>query len=125
MARQDGSAPARDERGPPALELGLSLRNDSEARDLLAAERAYDQGNVAAAKERFDAILQEHPNSLEAAVGAAVAAWPEETVVHLRALAEQAPASGVVRLHLGLAQYAAGNDAAATAQWREALRAEP
>lgn len=126
MGRSDDSAPEqRADRGRPALELGLSLRDDAEARALVAAERAYDGGDVPAARERFAAILARNPDSLEAAVGAAVAAWPEGTVPQLQALAERAPASGLVRLHLGLALYATGNDMAATAQWREAFRADP
>jgi tetratricopeptide (TPR) repeat protein len=126
MGDSEESAPEqRAERGRPALELGLSIRDDAEARALRAAERAYDGGDVLAARERFAAILAENPDSLEAAVGAAVAAWPEGTVPQLRALAERAPTSGLVRLHLGLAFYSAGNDGAATAQWREAFRADP
>jgi tetratricopeptide (TPR) repeat protein len=126
MGGNDDPAPARTgERGPPALELGPSLRDDREARQLRAAERAYDGGDPAAAREQFEALLRENPASLEAAVGAAIAAWPDGTVAKLRALAERAPTSGLVRLHLGLAHYAGGNDAAATSQWREALRADP
>jgi tetratricopeptide (TPR) repeat protein len=126
MGRSDDSAPEqRADRGRPALELGLGIRGDAEAQALRAAERAYDRGDVPAARERFAALLGREPESLEAAVGAAVAAWPEGTVAQLEALAERAPQSGVVRLHLGLALYAAGNDAAATAQWREAFRTDP
>jgi tetratricopeptide (TPR) repeat protein len=126
MGGGDEPAPARRaERGPPALELGLSIRDDLEARRLRAAERAYDEGDAGTARQRFEAILAEHPDSLEASVGAAVAAWPEETVAKLRALAEGAPDSALVRLHLGLALYAGGEDAAASAQWREALRVDP
>jgi tetratricopeptide (TPR) repeat protein len=43
----------------------------------------------------------------------------------LRALADQHPDSALVRLHLGLALYANGDDTAAVAQWREAKRADP
>jgi predicted Zn-dependent protease len=126
MGRNDEPPTApRPERDRPVLVLGLALRDDREARDLRAAERAYDRGDAAGAAEQFDAILRRNPDSLEAAVGAAIVAWPEQTVVALRALAEREPASGLVRLHLGLALYAGGNDAAATAQWREALRSDP
>jgi tetratricopeptide (TPR) repeat protein len=117
--------PSSADRGRPPLELGISLRDDAEARQLLAAERSYDRGDIAAARERFDDVLHTDPESLEAAVGAAIAAWPDATLDRLNALANRAPRSALVRLHLGLALYAAGNDAAATAQWREALRAEP
>jgi tetratricopeptide (TPR) repeat protein len=126
MGGGDEPAPAQSmERGPPALELGLSIRDDAEARRLRAAESAYDEGDTATALQRFEAILAENADSLEAAVGAAVAAWPDETVAKLRTLAERAPDSALVRLHLGLALYAGGEDAPAIAQWREALRVDP
>jgi tetratricopeptide (TPR) repeat protein len=126
VGRGDDPAPAASaDRGPPALELSLTVRDDPEARELFAAERAYEEGNVGAARDRFEALLAKHPNSLEAAVGAAITAWPDGTLARLRGLADQSPTSALVRLHLGLALYAGGDDAAAAAQWREALRVDP
>jgi tetratricopeptide (TPR) repeat protein len=115
-------APSRQ---PPPLELGIVLRDDREARALRAAERAYDGGRRQAARERFDALLAADPGSLEAAVGAAVTAWPNGTVAKLRALAVRQPDSALVRLHLGLALYAAGREAPAATQWREAKKRDP
>jgi tetratricopeptide (TPR) repeat protein len=112
-------------RGAPGLELSVLLRNDSEAKELRAAERSYDRGDRAAARRQFDALLSADPESLEAAIGAAVSSWPEGTLAKLRALADQHPDSALVRLHLGLALYANGDDTAAVAQWREAKRADP
>lgn len=112
-------------RGPPALELSVVVRDDAEAKALRAAERTYDGGNRPAARRQFDALLSAHPDSVEAAVGAAVAAWPDGTLAKLRALASEHPDSALVRLHLGLALYAGGEDAEATAQWREAKRRDP
>jgi tetratricopeptide (TPR) repeat protein len=112
-------------RGAPGLELSVLLRNDSEAKELRAAERSYDRGDRAAARRQFDALLSADPESLEAAIGAAVSSWPEGTLAKLRALADQHPDSALVRLHLGLALYANGEDTAAVAQWREAKRADP
>jgi tetratricopeptide (TPR) repeat protein len=111
-------------RGAPGLELSVILRNDGEARGLRAAERSYDRGNGAAARRQFDALLSADPRSLEAAVGAAVSSWPDGTLAKLRALANDHPDSALVRLHLGLALYANGDDAAAVAQWREAKRVD-
>ena len=126
MGRDDEPEPARRaERGPPPLELGITLRNDAEARELRAAERVYDGGNAAAARERFEGILEDDPESLEAGVGEAIASWPNGTLSTLEALADEEPRSALIRLHLGLAYYAAGQDSAATAQWREALRTDP
>jgi tetratricopeptide (TPR) repeat protein len=126
VGREGGSEPTPSvDRGAPALELGITLRDDRQATQLRAAERSYDRGDVAGARQRFAAILAQHPDSLEAAVGVAIAAWPNGTLARLRSLAGREPESGLVRLHYGLALYAAGNDAAATAQWREGLRADP
>jgi tetratricopeptide (TPR) repeat protein len=77
------------------------------------------------ARERFESVLAADPRSLEAAVGAAIAAWPNGTVGMLAALAQEHPDSALVRLHLGLALYAAGRDTAAENDWREAKRRDP
>jgi tetratricopeptide (TPR) repeat protein len=127
MGRGDEKAPtARPERrGAPGLELSILLRNDQEARALRAAERSYDRGNRAAAKEQFDALLVADPDSVEAAVGAAVSGWPRQTLFRLRRLAEEHPKSALVHLHLGLALYASGDDPAAEREWQQALAVEP
>jgi tetratricopeptide (TPR) repeat protein len=127
IGRSEDTQPARElqRRGAPGLELSVLLRNDSEAKGLRAAERAYDGGRRAEARRQFQALLSADPRSLEAAVGAAVSSWPEGTLATLRALANEHPDSALVRLHLGLALYANGNDAAALAQWREAKRVDP
>jgi tetratricopeptide (TPR) repeat protein len=112
-------------RGPPPLELSVLVGNDAEARALRAAERTYDRGSRAGAKRQFDALAARYPSSVEAAVGRAIAAWPDHTLEKLRGLAGRYPDSALVRLHLGLALYASSQDKAATAQWREAKRREP
>jgi tetratricopeptide (TPR) repeat protein len=119
------SATQPKQRGVPGLELSVLLRNDAEARGLREAERAYDSGNRAAARAQFAALLEKDPDSLEAAVGAAVAGWPDTTLLRLRQLAAEHPGSALVHLHLGLALYAAGDDQEASAQWREARQVEP
>jgi tetratricopeptide (TPR) repeat protein len=119
------SATEPKQRGTPGLELSVLLRNDAEARGLRQAERAYDSGNRAAARAQFAALLDKDPKSLEAAVGAAVADWPDTTLPRLRQLVAEHPGSALVHLHLGLALYAAGDDREAAAQWRQALEVEP
>jgi tetratricopeptide (TPR) repeat protein len=124
----DESAPAaatEAERPAPPLELGLSFRSDEEAEGLREAEALVDDGDRAAALARFQEILAANPESVEAAVGAAVAAWPEGTRERLEALAAEQPGSGVVRLHLGLTLLAEGDEEGARREWREAERAEP
>ena len=119
--RGDGSP----ERKPPVLELSVLVGDDSESQALRAAERAYDGGRVEAARAQFETILRSDPASVEAAVGAAIASWPDGTLDELRRLAGVHPGSALVHLHLGLALYAAGEQAEATAEWRRAAQVEP
>lgn len=127
QAEDDSAAPTTtsEERRPPPLELGLTVRDDAEARALRDAEALLDDGDREAARARFDELLAENPDSVEAAVGAAIAAWPNGTVERLQELAAAEPDSGVVRLHLGLALLSGGDREAAARQWEEAERRDP
>jgi tetratricopeptide (TPR) repeat protein len=109
----------------PPLELGLLVRSDEEADALREAERLVDEGDRAGGRDSFEEILAENPGSVEAAVGAAIAAWPDGTVGRLETLAAEHPSSGVARLHLGLALLASGDEAGARAAWQEAERVDP
>jgi len=117
--------PPEVERAPPPLELGLLVRDDSEAEALRDAESLFDEGQREEARARFQELLAENPDSVEAAVGAAIASWPDGTVERLEELAAQSPESGVVRLHLGLALLASGDEEGAVREWREAERRDP
>ena len=121
------SAPATTEaeRSAPPLELGLLARSGGEAEALREAERLLDEGDRAGGLARFEQLLAENPGSIEAAVGAAIASWPDGTLERLEALAAESPESGVVQLHLGLALLARGDEEGARAAWREAERVEP
>ena len=121
IGRGDGSP----DRKAPVLELSVLLGDDSESQALRAAERAYDSGQAADARAQFAAVLRDHPDSLEAAVGAAVAAWPDGTLERLRELEAVHPRSALVHLHLGLALYAEGQQDEAAAEWRKAVEVEP
>jgi tetratricopeptide (TPR) repeat protein len=127
QAEDENAAPATtaEERPPPPLELGLTLRDDPQAEALREAERLLEEGDREAARIRFEELLAEDPESVEAAVGAAIAAWPEGTVSRLESLAAEEPASGLVLFHLGLAQLADGDREAATASWEEVERVDP
>ena len=120
-----GRGDSSTDRKAPVLELSVLLEDDSEAQDLRAAERAYDSGQTGDARNRFAAILREHPDSLEAAVGAAVAAWPDGALARLRELETAHSDSALVHLHLGLVLYAEGKQDEATAEWQQAVEAEP
>jgi len=121
IGRGDGSPGEK----PPVLELSVLLGDDSEAQALRAAERAYDSGQTDDARAQFAVLLRDHPESLEAAVGAAISAWPDGTLERLRELEASHPESALVHLHLGLALYAEGQQDEAAAEWREAVEVEP
>jgi tetratricopeptide (TPR) repeat protein len=121
----DGTKAEEEVGEPPALELSLLPSGDAQTRALQAAERAYEQGRREDARRRFETVLSADPGSLEAAVGAAVAAWPSGTTDRLRDLAEEHPDSALVRLHLGLALFAQGDAEEAEAAWREAQARDP
>lgn len=104
---------------PPPLELSASSPG------LRAAEAAFERGDRPGARARFAALLERDPSSLEAAVGLAVASWPDGTVERLRGLTEENPESGLVRLHLGLSLFSAGQRDEALREWREAKRRDP
>jgi tetratricopeptide (TPR) repeat protein len=106
--------------GRPPLVLDTVIANVKEARDLRAAVELYERGRVREARERFTRY-----DSLPARVGAAYASAARERVPQLRRLAREHPRSALVRLHLGLALFWEGDSHNASAQWREALAAEP
>jgi tetratricopeptide (TPR) repeat protein len=110
---------------PPPLDLGIAVAGTTEARQLLAAEQAYDGGDAAGAERRFAAILASDPRSVEAAVGDAIAAWPRGTVAKLRALVGAHPRSALARLHLGFALYSDGDLPGAQAEWQRAEMVDP
>lgn len=120
-----GRGDSSPERKPPVLELSVILGDDAEAQALRVAERAYDSGRTEEARSQFAAVLREHPDSVEAAVGAAIASWPDDTLGRLRQLETSHPESALVHLHLGLALYAEGHQEEAAAEWRKAVEVEP
>jgi tetratricopeptide (TPR) repeat protein len=113
------SAPKVRSGAPPVL-LDLGVRTDPEARALRRAEVLYSHGGRAQAGAIFGRY-----RSLEARVGAALAAWPADTVTRLETLASAHPRSAAVALHLGLALYWSGRNAEAATAWRAAKRLQP
>jgi predicted Zn-dependent protease len=104
----------------PALVLDLGLRTDPEAVALRRANRLYSAGRRRAAGRIFARY-----KSVDAQVGAAVSAWPDGTLARLDELATRHPSTGVVLLHLGLAQVASRKASAAEAAWRKVLERDP
>jgi tetratricopeptide (TPR) repeat protein len=98
--------------GRPPLELVFGVDNGPEARALRRAQQLYDGGNVAAAAPIFARY-----DSLEARIGSAFAAWSNDGYETMQRLGAAHPRSGLVLLHLGLADYWAGRNADAVAAW--------
>ena len=106
--------------GAPPLVLDLGVRNDPEARALRRAERLYDRKQRVAAARLFA-----RHDSVEAQLGAAFSAWPDDSLARLERLASRDPESSLILLHLGYARLWAGRADEASAAWEEAARVEP
>jgi len=120
--RSDDGAPeaARPLAGAPPLVLDLGVRVDPEARALRRAERLYFQKRRVAAGRIFSRY-----QSPEARIGAAFAAWPDESLEKLDRLADESRRDSLVLLHLGYANLWAGRNEDANTAWEEAARAQP
>lgn len=105
--------------GVPPLVLDLGVRTDPEARALRRASALYDRGRRVEARRIF-----ERHESVEARVGAALAAWPGG-YDGLDRLARDEPESGAAYLALGLGQFWRGVTDDAQRSWRRAKTAEP
>ena len=105
--------------GRPPLAYRFGVRDDAETRDLLQGARLLEAGRTTEARK----IFSRH-RSLEAKIGTAFAAWPDETVERLVQFAGLYPRNALVQLHLGLALFWAGDGAAEDA-WQEAQDVEP
>ena len=100
-------------KGLPPLSLDLGVRTDPEALALRRASTLYASGSARAAARIFAGY-----RSLEAQLGAALAAWPNGSLEVLERLARLHPRDPEVLLNLGLARYWAGHDADALSAWR-------
>jgi Flp pilus assembly protein TadD len=103
--------------GQPPLALNFGIETTAEARALTRAQALYNGGHVAQAA----AIFARH-RSLESQIGSAFAAWNKNGLATVQSLAAAHPASSVALLHLGIADYWAGQNADAVAEWEKAAR---
>ena len=103
--------------GRPPLELAFGVDTSDEAQALAKAQALYNGNHIAQAA----AIFGRH-HSLEAQIGSAFAAWNQRGLPTLKDLAAAHPASDVVLLHLGLADYWAGRNADAVSAWERTAR---
>jgi tetratricopeptide (TPR) repeat protein len=106
--------------GVPPLALDLGVRVDPEARALRRGERLYADKRRAAAGRIFARY-----DSPAAKLGAAFAAWPDDSLAEVERLAQQHPGDSRVQLHLGYATFWSGDRAGASAAWQKAAAAQP
>ena len=127
--RGETAPAAASEEGPrdgaPPLALDFLVEDRAQAVALQNAVRLYQDGSRPEALDRFEEVLAADPGSLYAAVGAALARWPDGTLAALESLKGEHPESGLVALHVGLVRFWLRQDQAAEAAWREALRIDP
>ena len=119
-SKKQEAAPAGLRAGAPPILLDLGVRTDPEAQALRRAAGLHAHGRRAEAARIFERL-----NSVDAAVGAAIAAWPDGTIARLEAIARSHPSNALVRLHLGFARFWTRQDAAAVADWRATVRLQP
>jgi Flp pilus assembly protein TadD len=103
--------------GNPPLKLDFGLDASAETRALTRAQALYNANHVAQAAAIFD-----RHHSLEAQIGSAYAAWSTNGLATMQSLAAAHPASTVALLHLGIADYWAGQNADAVAAWEKTAK---
>jgi tetratricopeptide (TPR) repeat protein len=103
--------------GRPPLELAFGVANGPEARALRQAQQLYDGGNVSAAAPIFARY-----GSLEARIGSAFVAWSHGGFETMQRLGAAHLRSGLVLLHVGLADYWSGRNADAVATWEKTAK---
>jgi Flp pilus assembly protein TadD len=103
--------------GQPPLALNFGIETSAKARALTRAQALYNGGHVAQAAAIFARY-----HSLESQIGSAFAAWNKNGLATVQSLAAAHPASSVALLHLGIADYWAGQNADAVAEWEKAAR---
>jgi len=107
------------QKGPPELDIDLGVRTDPEALALRRALQLYDKGHAKQAGTIFSRY-----GSLEAEIGASLAAWPDG-FDRLAALAREHPASSLAQLELGLGFFWQDRIAQAESAWKKAAKLQP
>jgi len=103
--------------GLPPLDLNFGVDTSAEARALNGAQALYNAGRAAQAAAIFARY-----HSLDAQIGSAFAAWKQTGLAPLQSLAAAHPASSLALLHLGIADYWAGQNADAVAEWEKTAK---
>jgi Flp pilus assembly protein TadD len=106
--------------GRPPLDIAFGVDPRADAGALVRAQAFYNAHRIA----RAAAIFRRY-HSVEARIGSAFAAWDQGGgLAAMQRLAARYPASGVVLLHLGLAEYWAGHNADAVAAWEKTAQVD-
>jgi Flp pilus assembly protein TadD len=103
--------------GQPPLDLNFGVDTSAEAQALTGAQTLYNANHLAQA-----ALIFARYHSVEAQLGAAFAAWKQDGLATVQQLAAAHPGSSVALLHLGIAEYWAGQNADAVAAWDKAAK---
>jgi Flp pilus assembly protein TadD len=103
--------------GQPPLDLNFGVDTSAEAAALTRAQTLYNANHLAQAAAIFARY-----HSVEAQLGAAFAAWKQNGLATVQQLADAHPGSSVALLHLGIAEYWAGQNADAVAAWDKAAK---
>jgi len=103
--------------GQPPLDLAFGVDTSAEARALTRAQALYNANRATQAAAIFARY-----HSLEAQLGSAFADWNGNGLASVQRIAAAHPASSVALLHLGIADYWAGQNADAVAAWEKAAR---
>jgi len=103
--------------GQPPLDLDFGVDTSAEARALTRAQALYNANRDAQAAAIFARY-----HSLEAQIGSAFAAWKKNGLAEMHGLAAANPTSSVALLNLGIADYWAGRNADAVAEWEKTAK---
>jgi Flp pilus assembly protein TadD len=103
--------------GQPPLDLNFGVDTSAEAAALTRAQTLYNANHLA----RAAAVFARY-HSVEAQLGAAFAAWNQGGLATVQSIAAAHPASSVALLHLGIADYWAGQNADAVAAWEKTAK---
>ena len=103
--------------GQPPLDLAFGVDTSAEARALTRAQALYNANHATQAAAIFARY-----HSLEAQLGSAFADWSQNGLATVQRIAAAHPASSVALLHLGIADYWAGQNADAVTAWENAAR---
>jgi Flp pilus assembly protein TadD len=103
--------------GLPPLDLNFGVDGSAEALALTHAQALYNANHVPQAAAIFARY-----HSLEAQIGSAFAAWKQDGLATMQRLAAAHPASSLALLHLGIADYWAGRNAAAVTEWAKTAK---